>query len=329
MTRAMVAALASVALVFTATPATAVGSATLFAAHPSIATQSTYAGTSINDMAVKGGRLYLGYGDYGANTGPIDIATVDLTTGATGVQGTAPTEAIHAYRTFGGNLIAPWTDPKGCGTCTPVNGGYTTDTGVDVHTFQAEHLYDYTELGTSRFLVGSRAYVGGAAVWQSDNGGPWREVLVENTGAPSASNYDRYYWALTLDGKVYVQAEHTNFKMRVWDGRRWATSRANIDGITAASDIEVFKGRAYFQGSTFNGKAVNASGLGITPIDFYNAGEWLYAVNMAGDLRRTTGNGTWQDMGRVTVPASVRSVAVSGGHVYVGTATGLVYRVTL
>lgn len=306
------------------TPAGATGSATLFASHPSIAAQPTY-GKYIDDLAIKDGLLYVGYGDYNDNTGPIDVATVDLATGVTGVKGTAPTEEVNTYRTFGGSLVAPWIDPTGCGTCTPVNGGYSTGAGANVHTTQAGHVYDYTELGSSRFLVGATAYKDEAAVWQSDNGGAWRVVQTDGP-ATNPPGYARYYWAVTLGGKVYVQGEHGAFKMRVWDGRRWRATRADVSGITAASDIEVFKGKAYFRTSVFDGSRVKPSGLNTYPADFYAAGDWLYAVSDAGDLRRTSGDGAWQDMGRVITPSRVLSVAVDGGRVYVGTDVGTVYR---
>jgi len=172
MRKAFVAAIAALfSITLFAQPSQAIGSLTLFASHPSVQAESLASARYIKDLAIDDGRLYLGYGNYTANTGPTDVAYVNLSTRATGVAVTAPTEEINTYRSFRGNLYAPWIDPRGSGTT--VNGGYSTNEGSwrNVFTTPAGHVYDYTELGTTRLLAGAIAY-GGAGVWVSKNGGP-------------------------------------------------------------------------------------------------------------------------------------------------------------
>jgi hypothetical protein len=320
------------------TPAQALSEPTLHATHPTIAAETTAAARQIKDIGVRGDRLYLGYGDYTANTGPTDIAWV-TTSGVTGSDLTVPTEEINTYRAFRGHLFAPWIDPTGCGTCTPSNGGYSTSDANawhNVHVAPAGHVYDYTELGTSRFLAGAIAY-GGAGVWQSDNGGPWRLVLSEES-AGGATGWERFYWIITLNGKVYAQARHNGgttaapssdtFRMKVWDGARWKSTRANVPGISEAHQIEVFKGRAYFRTGVFTGTRTVSHNAPVSfPRDWFATDDWLYVLGSDGRVARTSNGTQWESLG--TVNTNARSIAVVGSTVYIGTNNATVYRSTL
>lgn len=309
---------------------------TLYAQHPSISEQPEV-GKGIDDMAIHENRLYLGNGDYTANTGPTDVAYVDLATGSPGVDITAPTEEINTFRIFNGNLHIPWVDPTGPGSA--LNGGMTTSVGGwrNENLFPAGHVYDYTEVGMSRFLVGAVAY-SGAGVWQSDDGGPWRLVR-EAKSSGGATGWERFYFAITLNDTVYVQAKHNGgteaqpsgdmFKMQSWDGSRWRGERASITGVVQGKQIEVFKNRAYFGTSVFNGSRTVRSDVPMTSVrDWYNAGDHLYALGSNGALARTDGSGAWETVGQVTLADGARpySLAVDGSTIYIGTNTGLVYR---
>jgi hypothetical protein len=325
--------LALAAILAVPSPVAALSEPVLFAAHPSIAAQPEV-GRGIDDMAVKGGRLYLGHGDYTANTGPIDIAWVDIATAGTGVAlADTPTEEINTFRTFGGNLFAPWVDPTGPGSA--VNGGFTSDVGLWHNEFavSAGHVYDYAQLGDSRFLAGAIAY-GGAGVWQSVAGGPWRLVLSESS-AGGATGWERFYWIVTLNGKVYAQARHNGgttaapssdtFRMKVWDGARWKGLRANVSGISEGHQIEVFKGRAYFRSGVFTGtRTVRHDAPVSFPRDWFATADWLYVLGSDGRVARTSNGTQWESLG--TVRTDARSIAVVGSSVFVGTSNGLVYR---
>lgn len=331
------------ALALLSPPADAVTSTTQIPDHPSVMAQPD-SGKPIRDLAVQDGRLLLAYGDYQNNTGPIDVAAVDLATGATSVLlDNAPTEETNTFRrTSTGALVTPWIDPTGCGTCTPVNGGMSAGGAwADVHAFPAGHVYDYADAATSQFLVGAVAY-GGAGVWQSVSGGPWRLVVTEES-AGGATGWERFYWAVNLGGKVYAQAMHKGystgcgcsssepFRLRVWDGASWRSKKSVPIDVRQASDMEVFKGRAYFQRSVFDGTRVRSSGVPFYATDWFSTGTTLYALSTSGDVARTTDGVTWSSNGRVALPVaySARSVAVVGSNVYVGTTTGHVYRAGL
>lgn len=324
--------------------ARAVSTPGLFASHPSIQAQPA-SGRIIDDLAVKGGRLHMTYGDWTANTGPIDVATANLTDGATGVAlDDVQTEATNTERTFGGYVYSPCIDPKGRGGC------YATDEG-GWHTVTLpamSHTFDVARYGTDLFAVGaSDAY--GAVVYRSrDDGATWSLSLAEaSPGGPTG--WERFYWIREAGGKLYAQAAHKGysstcgcsssalFPFRVWDGTRWAkaSDRGSVGLVGTGSDVESFRGLLYTPRYVSTGKRTAPVGLsGIR--DFYAAGDRLYAVTSAGRVANTLGvtsatSPKWTVLPGSAVPSGMTatSVAVSGSSVYVGTTAGTVYRSTL
>jgi hypothetical protein len=305
-------------------------------AHPSVQAQPE-SGRYVKDLGLQGTRLYIGHGNYSANTGPIDLAWVDTVTGATGVDRSTPTEELNTFRTIDGRLYAPWIDPKGCGTCTPVNGGYST-TASDVHAFQAAHVWDVAKVGSDLFIAGTAAYNDGAVIYRSTDGGAtWTRSLAEASPG-GATGWERFYWMGVIGGKLYAQAAHKDytgagtsssdmFPMRVWDGTRWAKARGTLPLISEASNVESFAGKIYTTRGIYNGRRVTALGAPFTVQDFHQSGGRLYAIGSAGELAYTTG-GAWVTIPGAFVSAgkSALSVAVVGGQAYVGTRDGLVER---
>lgn len=311
---------------------------TEFAAHPSIAAQPE-SGRSIKDLAVKGGKLYAGYGDYSGNTGPIDIATVDLETGVTGVEGTAGTEEINTYRSYGGALYAPWIDTKG------VSGFYSSDQGgtwASADTVDTEHVFDVAVLPNGvQVAVGSsnndaRTAYQGATAWVSYDGGrTWRIEMTDLTNAkhPTETGYERYYWVAVIGGKAYMQARAVNavygqpdFPIRVFDGSRWSTVSKSADCFsTEASGVEVFNGKVYCDnGTVFSGKRATSSG-GQRATDFFQHAGVLYALDYDGFIRQL-GPGGWVDVTRIDATDRPRSLAVTDSSFYVGDGYGRIYR---
>lgn len=76
--------------------------------HPQAATQSSSAGKAISDLIIKDDKVYMGYGDYNDNTGPIHINPYNLSTGSfEGSQLEVPTEELNTFRSINGKLYAP------------------------------------------------------------------------------------------------------------------------------------------------------------------------------------------------------------------------------
>ena len=64
------------------------------------------------DLRLYENKLYVGDGDYGANTGPIKVMAYDLASGKWENSGTLPDEAIRRFVILNGKLTVPGTDPR-------------------------------------------------------------------------------------------------------------------------------------------------------------------------------------------------------------------------
>jgi hypothetical protein len=308
-----------------------------FATHPSIAAQPE-SGRRVSDIAVQGNNLIVGYGDYNANTGPIDVAALDATTGAASVLLAAtPTEAILTYRTIDGVLYGPETDPR-----TPwlAPAGYATSSGGwhSVRNSPAQHLYDITKVGNKLVLVGSYsdpvtgAEGGAVAYVSSDDGATW-QVGQTDASTPAAVGYERYYWAVNLNGKIYMQAESVTpaAPVRIFDGTRW--SKGTTDRICAAYEghyVEAFNGLIYCGSRVSDGSRWTQTSLYV--VDWFKYGGFLYGVDQNGKVIRTNGirgkgrnslQVTWEAVGQG--PTTSRSIAIVNGRIYLGQIDGSVW----
>lgn len=312
---------------------------TEFARHPSIAAQPE-SGRAVQDLAIHNGELYMGFGNYSANTGPIDVATVNLATGGYDVKTTAATEEINTYRTFNGRLYAPWIDP------TVVGGLYSSDQGGTWGTFGPDvenvHIFDVAVLPNGvQLAVGSAnstdrsTYLGATAFVSYDNGRTWRVEQTDLVSAqnPDVSGYERYYWIAMIGGKAYIQARDSYavygqaaFPIRVFDGNRWTSQRKSADCFSSEGHlVESFGGKAYCSnGTVFTGKRTTTSG-GIFAQDFYQHNGVLYALSN-GRIMRLEGQ-VWSQV--ATAPVDSHSLAVTDAHIYVGDRYGVVHRATI
>lgn len=309
-----------------------------FVFHPSIAAQPE-SGRWIKDLAIKGNDLYMGYGDYSGNTGPIDIATADLSTGATSVKATANTEEINTYRKYNGYLYAPWIDTKGVsGIYSSNRSGVWTDYGTAVET---EHVFDIAVLPNGvKVAVGSSnnlartAYLGATAWVSYDKGQTWRVEMTDLTNShhTTVTGYERYYWVAVINGKAYMQARaitsiygQAEFPIRVFDGNRWSSINKSADCFsTYAHEVEVYNNRAYCgNGTVFNGKRGTSNGAISATTDFYQFNGVLYALQ-GGKIMQLYGN-QWVQI--ATAPNDrAASIAVTDTYLYVGDGYGHVSR---
>ncbi len=131
LTTAMVAIVASAALVAPADGLAQADQFELVGTHPQASQQPTVRGRTLNFLKHWNGAIYAGYGDYGANTGPIAITPFALSTGQFAAQPafSANTEELQVFRALNGNLYAPSIDPRpGFGDDyfeTPLTGPWT------------------------------------------------------------------------------------------------------------------------------------------------------------------------------------------------------------
>ncbi len=219
------------------------GSFVLLGTNTFASQQPTAIGKSIATLMPWNGKIYMGYGDYGANTGPVHIMSYDPLTGdiadsldSSGNSFTSSTEAIYNFRAINGTLYGLALDPKGsqCGfmyakttdgvhwqdvkglspmpsSCPPS----TTGDWVD-----AEHVMDMNTLdGTDLWVSGSalgKVNVNGTleqgitgAVWHSTNNGvTWTKMIdaKPHDYLTNTNDYTRIYPLGVLNGKLYTQA---------------------------------------------------------------------------------------------------------------------------
>jgi hypothetical protein len=279
--------------------------------HPQAIEQPTLRGQSIHTLALYDGKLYSGYGDYGANTGPIVLNPLDPETNTfLGPEATLRTEAVEALRVLDGRLYAPYTDPMGLGPGTP---DYAVD-GVPVNGFDSAHVFDMTATPGNLWAAGSGPPDDGI-VWRStDNGATWQESL--RVPVTNPSNPIRFYFIAATNGRVYAQpTPWNNLPMTgyVWQNGAWH-ERPPL--ATWPQHGEEFANQLVYQGnpgcclSTLNGELRRES------TDFAVAGGVLYSLE-GQRVYQTTDLETWTLAARVSRTAI--SIEVVDGRVWYGT----------
>ena len=322
---------------------------TLLATHPQASVQPTALGKTIYALQAWNGKIYAGYGDYGANTGPIAVTPFDPTTNtfASSPELSQQTEAIGLYRVLNGKLFAASTDPQ-YGVSTdyadgaagspsswqPVGPSWPApNNGVGM-----THAFDMNTLtGTDLWLVGSQG--NDPVAWRSTDGGATWVKSLDVT--PPAGDYGRFYGAAVYNGKLYVQAmlidNTSNYVVgnesasHVFDGTSW-TKGPNIGNIWHP---ESFAGKLVYSGwaapdndqatglSAFDGTKVVSSNAPSSIWGYTIDGNTLYILGYNSVVYSTTDLATWYQ--QTTAPTTARSIAVLNGNIYVGTNDSKIY----
>lgn len=250
---------------------------TELATHPQASAQSTDQGKTLNNLRIFDGKLFAAYGDYNANTGPIDINPFDLNSGTfDGVALSVPSEALGTWKEINGKLYTPTIDPTCSGTCSAGYAVYTPGSGWEMQTpVNAEHIFDIETLtGTDIWLFGS---AGGATstAWRSTDGGANFSVAQTYENEPGSDNTERYYWGAAMDGKMYMQSDYSGHQnpVQIFDGTNWTTGTTDLlcrvgnGGATPRS--VVFAGRIVCSDSgqitKFDGSSVTQQSWYTTP----------------------------------------------------------------
>lgn len=197
--------------------------------NATIAAQPQRLGRTIWSLFKVGGRIFVGYGDYVSNTGPIRITSVSEANplGAwTDEPVLADTEVISDFRKIGdGRVFALHGDPRG------FRGGYaeraTNGTWTDkpaafpnVGGQAPQHIYDLVEFGGSLWACGGRTGPPYAAIWRSQDGGAtWTEFFTE-------ASWSFGSFAI-LGGVLYIYAGGSDVvpaSTYRWDGTAWVAA---------------------------------------------------------------------------------------------------------
>ncbi len=189
--------------------------------YPAAAAQATTFGRTIGAVGRAGDNVFLGYGDYSANTGPVDVAEAaltDLRAEPTAALSAFESEQIILFRRLAdGRVMAPSVDPRGS------VGGHIAERATDGT--WAEHLDRITDGGLHifdlvegpeadlLFACGSGYEVGtsgdsGAAIYKStDAGATW--TLDYIIAGPNVAESNRFYWLAVVGDTVYARNSET------------------------------------------------------------------------------------------------------------------------
>lgn len=314
-------------------------------------------------MQVFGGRVYVGYGDYTADTGPIAIAAIDLATGAIGAPLLSyATEAVQSYRAIGQELFAPDLDPRRTRLGGFARGvaGTSAELWTDEKVVPATHIFDIASFdGRDLWLFGSLG--DNAMAWRSVDGGrTWTTSL--SIAPLTRGSFSRMYGAFVLEGRLFTQAVDypggPQPQSKVFDGDRWRDGPTLIPREAHNHDVfpwrpQVVGRQAIYldqhSGTTYRVvRAYRFDGdrarLTFGPRDRHDAGDPQFAVvdvtvsgNSAYVLNRLQQVWSSDDLVEWRRRAdfagaageSATSIAVSGADLYVGTSLSNVYRLRL
>ena len=202
----------------------------LFVTIPQVAGKA-FGSKAICDLTLYQGRVYVGYGDYGANNGPTDVVSFDpQTKEITTHLKDVPTEAIYPYREFDGWLYGPYVDPRWYYG----PGGYVTNQGGEWHTVEVPdmvHTFDVHVDSRGTFVCGSRldeknSDFGHAVVMFRPAGdAAWQRVLQSD----DMGGFTRFYSFTVVGEELRVAYIDTANKMVVYsttDGVAWKQAPA-------------------------------------------------------------------------------------------------------
>ena len=299
--------------------------------NPFAAAQPTPVGRYLHTLHGWRGELYMGYGDYDENTGPIEISVYNPRRSSYGTKLRFPTEAVELFRPIGDRLYAPAIDPRGDGPSAAVAVGEPDGRWSNNKNVWMTHVFDVATFdGTDLWLVGSRD-IQAIAVRSRDGGGTWETALAL---APRGADGDfaRFHFVFVLAGRLYVQAQDRRGGMfprsKVFDGSGW-TDGPNLQPIpnTGAKPL-AFAGEIVYFGArgvmAFDGRAVRLARAPQSRIhDLVVADGVLYVLD-GREVLGTQDLASWIPV--ATAPPETTSIGVLDGYLYAGTAASELFR---
>lgn len=299
--------------------------------HPRMAEMFT---STACHMVMHDGELFIGYGDWHYNQGPVDVVSIHPTTGqATTHLANVGTESLYQIREFNNALWMPWIDPKGWAS------GLTTNEGGAWHTIPLPgmaHTFDVNTLtGTDLWVVGSTNLNGKAAAvaYRSLDGGATWELAWSYAPNPSWGA-ERCYLCPVIGGSIFLEGTGDNDTVHAFNGtnwfvpdpqppRRWLANGLRTlhrDGVCYTSQGALLPDLTAAPNST-------ATHMILSAVD----GDYIYALS---DIGRTPilwrspgvtdGEVPWEPVGSfdgmffATVANSVVYVGFNDGRIYAG-----------
>jgi hypothetical protein len=321
------------------------------ATHPQANLQPTVMGKKILTLKSYNGKLYAGYGDYGANTGPINVTPFDPLTNAFAANPSIidGTEQIALYRVLNSRLYAASIDPDAVTPSYFANGD-AAGSWSQLLTNKAgappmDHVFDMNTLnGTDLWLAGSKG--NDAVIYRSTDGG---NTWTKSYDLAVADRAERFYAIGSFNGKLYVQASSTDLAntisypieatSHVFDGTNWVTG-PSLGVAYYFWQPETFAGRMVYSnncicngggyGSTYSMSTSNVVTKLAVPVGLYNYtidGTTFYGIGADGTVYSTTDLTNWYI--QRTGISTGRSIAVLNGQIYVGTSDSKIYKASV
>ncbi len=184
------------------------GDPELLAAHeemPGIDAQNTARGKRIGSLFPYDGRLYVGYGDFDGNTGPIAVLSFGLTEGGFNADQVLPTEEILRWAVLDGVLYTADIDPdshQGVGGAYRLDGADGTwETTAPIE--EAVHTFDVAAFdGRLWAATGCSPGASARVASSSDLGETWDEEHA--TAAPDDGGFSRYNFFGPTPTRMFV-----------------------------------------------------------------------------------------------------------------------------
>ena len=219
----------------------------------------------IYDMKIHNGKLYIGDGDYGENTGPVKVMAYDLATESWAVSGTLPDEAVTRFVVLGDKLVIPGTDPMDgweYGNYYVLNDGEwetvrTIPNGI--------HNFDMTEFDGKIFAalgVDDGLY---PVACSNDGGKSFKLLTMRKDGTPidtSGLESNRCYDLFVKDGGLYVtymsyykDSSTPIFELYEYNGGKecfdFVKSLAGSIGVRSDTKVEIIRDHIIFKGAAY------------------------------------------------------------------------------
>lgn len=313
--------------------------------HSGAANQPTTTGKSITEIKSYGDSVYLGYGDFGANTGPIDICKFTPPDSTLICEFTLSTEKIDRYRILNGSLYAPAIDPS-----SPNEDGYAVKTlsgtwsAVSSNKFfegpkPPAHIFDMNYYDGKLWAVGSQRTSsesavppftddGDAAIWSSSNNGTSWSISLDIQQIDNCCA--RVYFSGIHGDKLYVQAvDYDEFHplSKVYDGTSW-TDGPNLLVYGSATNGNNFDGKLLMRQSSslvsFDGNSVTQNYSGIADYTIFE--DYVYVLTFEKEVYRSRDLLNWGFVDSLNVSSNVHSIEVKDFIVYIGTSDSRVYK---
>ena len=263
--------------------------AQLVGTHPDAINQPTTYGRSLHTLHVADDNVYVGYGDYTENTGPINIRYFDTATDTfSDSLVTGNTEAFHRFRTIGDDLFVTHADPLFNSL-----GGFArgpadaSSAWTNQNVVEILHSYDIAQYDTTLFLAGSGGptAIENSIIYQStDDGANWTVSLdIESPLNGNDYSFSRIYGLGMIGENLYAQQSVFYFddlngdgnlqfngefqpELNVFDGNSWQTGplmRTDSGDGSRMIDPEFFADHLVFRNQ-------HSGALGTSPIQIFD-----------------------------------------------------------